>query len=755
MKRLIIIFTLLLAVWTACPAHGQPPLRLGVLAYRPKPVTMAQWQPLATYLQSALKRPVQLTVYDYVELAEAASKRTVDVVFTNANHYVMLHHTCGLSAPLATLVTREGPHELSAYGGVIVTRADRSDIETLVNLSGKRIAAVSTDSFGGLQMQKLEMVEAGMPLPPRERLLLTGQPHDRVIEAVLTGRADVGFIRAGVIEAMMLEGKLAPDKLKVINRLNNSDSPFVVSTRLYPEWPVAVMPQVDKELAARLAGALFLLPHGSFQGSAAVIHGFDIPANYDGVENLLRRLRLPPFDRPPEISLGDLWRRYAAWIVTLTGLLLLLAAASTALVVMYRHSRRSLQELERLTEKEKLLLSSMAEGVYGLDTRRECMFINPRALEILGFAEREVIGEDAHQLFHTPHGEDSSAACETCPAILTLHDGMKREVEDQFIRKDGSLFPASVIVSAMRHNGAIVGAVVVFQDITERKRAEKALNRLNEELEQRVRERTALLQRQTEELELANERLQEVDRLKSMFLASMSHEFRTPLNCVIGFSAVLLDEWIGPLNAEQKQNLTSILSAGRHLLSMINDVLDVTQIESGTIRPSIEEFDLHDLLTEAESEAAAAIRVKGLELRCEAPHQRMSADRQRLLQCVRNLLNNAAKFTDKGGVTVEAGIITGSGETPQAELVEIVVSDSGIGISEADLARIFAPFHRIVIPGRGIVPGTGLGLFLTRKITTEILKGDIVVSSEQGKGSRFALRIPVRNGNHESRPDEK
>ncbi len=266
----------------------------------------------------------------------------------------------------------------------------------------------------------------------------------------------------------------------------------------------------------------------------------------------------------------------------------------------------------------------------------------------------------------------------------------------------------------------------------------------NEELEQRVSERTALLQRRSEELELANESLKEVDQLKSSFIASMSHELRTPLNCVIGFSSILLDEWLGPLNAEQKQNLASILNSGRHLLSMINDVLDVTQIESGTIKQGIEEFDLYELLANAESEAAAVIREKGLELQCKLTHQQMRTDRRRLLQCVRNILGNAAKFTDKGTVTVEARIVSGSGEAPAEEIVEIAITDTGIGIGEADLPRIFTPFHRIVITGREIVPGTGLGLFLTQKITTEILKGELLVSSEQGKGSRFSLRIPVR-----------
>jgi signal transduction histidine kinase len=122
----------------------------------------------------------------------------------------------------------------------------------------------------------------------------------------------------------------------------------------------------------------------------------------------------------------------------------------------------------------------------------------------------------------------------------------------------------------------------------------------------------------------------------------------------------------------------------------------------------------------------------------------MRTDRRRLLQCVLNILSNAAKYSDKGSVAVAARTVSVSGETPGEEMVEIAVTDTGIGISEEDQLRIFQPFIRIVIPERAVVPGTGLGLFLTRKIATDILKGDLLVSSEYGKGSRFSLRIPVR-----------
>jgi|GEM_PF-2092934 len=265
----------------------------------------------------------------------------------------------------------------------------------------------------------------------------------------------------------------------------------------------------------------------------------------------------------------------------------------------------------------------------------------------------------------------------------------------------------------------------------ERKRAEAALRKAHTELEQRVIERT-------KELSEANIKLKELDRLKSLFIASMSHELRTPLNSVIGYSSILMNEWMGPLTEEQKENLSAILRSGKHLLALINDVIDVSKIEAGKVETVVEDFDLSELLSEAAATFARDIKEKVLDLNVESIHQQMHTDRRRLLQCVLNLVSNAVKFTDKGSVSVAARLHT--------DLIEISVADTGIGIREEDLPKLFQPFMRLVTAPKASIPGTGLGLYLTRRLVTHVLKGDIICISRYGEGSTFTIRIPMRRG---------
>jgi signal transduction histidine kinase len=263
------------------------------------------------------------------------------------------------------------------------------------------------------------------------------------------------------------------------------------------------------------------------------------------------------------------------------------------------------------------------------------------------------------------------------------------------------------------------------------------IHTLNETLERRVEERTR-------ELELANERLLALDQLKSMFLASMSHELRTPLNSIIGFTGLLLLRMSGDLNEEQVKQLTMIKESSAHLLGLINDVLDISKIESGRVDLSIESFPVGELMRETLAAVVPLAEAKGLELAADVPEGlTLQSDRRRVKQVLMNLLGNAIKFSDRG--VVRAAVAA------KGDGLAFRVSDRGIGIRDEDMGRLFAPFGQLDISSTKKHEGTGLGLYLSKKILA-LLRGTISAESEYGVGTTFTFVLPVR---WEAVPDEE
>jgi len=294
-------------------------------------------------------------------------------------------------------------------------------------------------------------------------------------------------------------------------------------------------------------------------------------------------------------------------------------------------------------------------------------------------------------------------------------------------KKDGNIFYADIDSSPVTIGGRRY-LVSIFRDITEQKKAEEIRREYAKRLEQEVMERTR-------ELENANIKLKELDRLKSMFIASLSHELRTPLNSIIGFTSVILQGLTGDINEEQRDQLQRAYDSAQHLLTLINDVIDVSKIEAGEVRAHIEECTLDALVEEAITNLKQEIEEKGLKIEIKVPKGlRLRTDRRRLLQCVLNYLSNAVKFTEKGSVCIEA--------VEMDDAVEIIVSDTGIGIKKEEIPKLFTPFARLETSLHPEAKGTGLGLYLTKRLAEEVLRGNVSVKSEYGKGSVFSIKIP-------------
>jgi len=272
--------------------------------------------------------------------------------------------------------------------------------------------------------------------------------------------------------------------------------------------------------------------------------------------------------------------------------------------------------------------------------------------------------------------------------------------------------------------------------LEEKKEHLEDIERMNADLERKVKERTQELEVVNQKLQESNLELQRANSLKSEFLANMSHELRTPLNAVIGFSELLLDTTAGVLTGEQKDYVADILSSGRHLLELINEILDLSKIEAGKMKLSVEEFEIGPVIEEAMALLRVEAGRKHIELVSEVGEASIEAraDRGKVRQVLNNLLSNAVKFTPPGGrVTLRA--------SRQGEGVAVSVIDTGIGIKEEDQERIFQAFTQVDGSYSRRYQGTGLGLTLVKKFV-ELQGGRVTLTSRFGEGSDFSFTLP-------------
>ncbi len=398
-------------------------------------------------------------------------------------------------------------------------------------------------------------------------------------------------------------------------------------------------------------------------------------------------------------------------------------------IILRKRVEQALRESE---EKYRGLMESLDNQVAVIDGEGRFIYLNDRAAEPLGRAAQEIVGKTIFEVFpaelHSQQMQD----------IRWVMQENKSKVIERVEVNPGPRWYRTTIQPLRDENGRVSRVLINSMDIHELKTTQQELQELNRTLEERVQQRTTEARSLYESLRRANLELERALRLKDEFLAYMSHELRTPLNAILGISEILLAGYRGPLNERQHNFVSAIDTSGRHLLSLINDLLDVSKIEAGKVDIHLETVIISDVCQASLSFVKEQASKKGVALgfKYEKTALKVMADQRRLKQILVNLLSNAVKFTPSGGevkLSVRADL--------QKARVEFSVSDTGIGIAPADLERLFTPFTQVDSSLSRQHEGTGLGLVLVKRLA-ELHNGEVSVVSEVGKGSCFTVSLP-------------
>jgi len=410
------------------------------------------------------------------------------------------------------------------------------------------------------------------------------------------------------------------------------------------------------------------------------------------------------------------YQRSYTELTLLQFLMLILSLAGLVLGALISERDGSEQKLSEEEARMRLLLESTGEAVYGVDTNGKCTFCNHAMLRLLRYPSQEVLlGRNLHDVIHHTRRDGAPLPRDECRVQKEFLAGRKFHGTDELLwRADGTSFDAELWCHPLLQQGKMLGGVVTFVDITEQKKAQEVLRQAKEDAEA-------------------------ANRAKSDFLANMSHEIRTPMNGILGMTTLALET---NLDAEQRDYLSMVKSSGESLLTLLNDILDLSKIEAGKLELEIADMSVEDCIEDALEPLALKAQQKGIELVWNVGRDIpgvVRGDSTRLRQVLINLAGNALKFTNAGQVAIYG---RHAGNTEGGLMVEFTVSDTGIGIAEEKRTKIFEAFAQADMSTTRRYGGTGLGLSICERLV-DLMGGRIWVESEEGRGSEFHFTMKV------------
>lgn len=465
---------------------------------------------------------------------------------------------------------------------------------------------------------------------------------------------------------------------------------------------------------AALGGSLWLALGPRSAGNQNMFYVFFLPIVWIAVRRGLRGAATAILLVDIGIVLSLQFSRWGpARFEVLQLLMLVLSLTGLILGTLISERDRTEKQLSHEEERMRLLLESVGEAVYGVDSNGDCTFCNAAFLRRIGYANSQaLLGRNIHNVIHHTRPDGSPYPWSECVLRNAFMAGEKLHLPRELMwSSDGTAFPVELWSSPLIQNHKVAGAVVIFTDITERLRTEESLR-------------------------YAKENAEAANRAKSDFLANMSHELRTPMNGILGMAALALDT---DLSAEQREYLGMVKSSGESLLSLLNDILDLSKIESGKLELEITDFSIEDCIEQAFQPVIPQAQEKGIDLVWDAigVPPLVRGDQMRLRQVLINLVGNALKFTKQGEVTILA---EHSATTESGMRFHFAISDTGIGIPVEKQRKIFEAFAQADMSTTRRYGGTGLGLSISERLV-KLMNGRIWLESEEGSGSKFNFEV--------------
>ncbi len=479
------IIFLALAVFSV-QIKAENTLKIGVLALRSKAQTLSQWQPLADYLKKQVPGfGFKIEAFDFEQIDAAVDRRQIDILIANGSKYLYLRSRIGNLNPMVSIVNDFQGSPLFGFGGVIVVKTNRPELHNLDALRGKRIAVADRTSLGGYQTQVYEATLRGINLEKDARIIPLGA-HDKVVRAVLEDQADVGFLRTGILESMLNAGEFSPDVLTVVNLQSRLGFPLKISTHLFPEWPIAAMPQLQSNLVSEITAALLLASRDKSLMQALGLHSFTIPYNYEPIIELAKALHLPPYDSSESVSWVEIWRDHQQIVILLgffVGSLILLIGIvfRTARRFRWLHQTHKNQSDRFMLESTHLrsLLNTLPDLIWLKNAEGVYLTCNPSFEKLYGCEAQEIIGRTDYDFVEKDLAD-----------FFRAHDMAVVEAGEPRVNEEWLSFKANgyrglfeTIKTPMKDkSGCLIGVLGVARDITPLHKQQLALQERMKEL---------------------------------------------------------------------------------------------------------------------------------------------------------------------------------------------------------------------------------------------------------------------------------